>query len=87
MPRSAARAKTDDAVLPAQPAKGAKGGLAGVSPNRARVLRDLGVETLSQLLEYFPRDYQIERGGCQQRFSERGLDNLARFDHRFAYRR
>src|SRR5665213_1074325 len=34
--------------------------LAGVGPARAKVLRKLGVLTLADLLEYFPRDYQIE---------------------------
>lgn len=34
--------------------------LAGVGPARAKVLRSLGVETLGDLLEYFPRDYVFE---------------------------
>ncbi|MGH7214864.1 MAG: hypothetical protein ACREIT_08880, partial [Tepidisphaeraceae bacterium] len=34
--------------------------LAGVGSSRARELRKLGVETLGDLLEYFPRDYQYE---------------------------
>ena len=34
--------------------------LANVGPLRAKVLRKLGVVTLGDLLEYFPRDYQFE---------------------------
>lgn len=34
--------------------------LEGVGPARGRALRALGVETLGDLLEYFPRDYQRE---------------------------
>jgi ATP-dependent DNA helicase RecG len=34
--------------------------LAGVGPSRAKALRALGVATLGDLLEYFPRDYQFE---------------------------
>src|SRR5437660_4035819 len=34
--------------------------LAGVGPTRAKHFRDLGVETLADLLEYFPRSYQYE---------------------------
>ncbi|HSV15622.1 MAG TPA: OB-fold nucleic acid binding domain-containing protein, partial [Tepidisphaeraceae bacterium] len=34
--------------------------LAGVGPTRAKELRRLGIATLGDLLEYFPRDYQYE---------------------------
>src|SRR5436190_23207436 len=34
--------------------------LAGVGPTRARHFLALGVSTLGDLLEYFPRDYQYE---------------------------
>ena len=34
--------------------------LAGVGPTRAKAFRALGVKTLGDLLEYFPRDYQFE---------------------------
>src|ERR1700733_10961841 len=34
--------------------------LAGVGSSRAKELRRLGVSTLGDLLEYFPRDYQYE---------------------------
>jgi ATP-dependent DNA helicase RecG len=34
--------------------------LAGVGPTRARHFKALGVHTLGDLLEYFPRDYQFE---------------------------
>src|SRR4051794_5328141 len=34
--------------------------LAGVGPTRARHFKALGVDTLGDLLEYFPRDYQFE---------------------------
>jgi ATP-dependent DNA helicase RecG len=34
--------------------------LAGVGPTRAQHLADLGVNTLGELLEYFPRTYQHE---------------------------
>ncbi|HZN65738.1 MAG TPA: ATP-dependent DNA helicase RecG [Tepidisphaeraceae bacterium] len=34
--------------------------LDGVGPTRAKALRALGVKTLGDLLEYFPRDYQFE---------------------------
>jgi ATP-dependent DNA helicase RecG len=34
--------------------------LAGVGPNRAKHLADLGVKTAGDLLEYFPRDYVFE---------------------------
>jgi ATP-dependent DNA helicase RecG len=34
--------------------------LAGVGPTRAKVFHTLGVKTLGDLLEYFPRDYQFE---------------------------
>lgn len=32
----------------------------GVGPTRAKALRELGIHTLGDLLEYFPRDYQLE---------------------------
>lgn len=35
--------------------------LAGVGPTRAKALLDCGVATLGDLMEYFPRTYQIER--------------------------
>ena len=35
--------------------------LDGVGPTRAREFRTRGVNTLGDLLEYFPRDYQHER--------------------------
>src|SRR4051812_5176582 len=34
--------------------------LDGVGPTRAKAFAALGVRTLGQLLEYFPRDYQFE---------------------------
>src|SRR5665213_3757788 len=34
--------------------------LTGVGPARAKVFNRLGVRTLGDLLEYFPRDYQYE---------------------------
>src|SRR5262249_13181338 len=34
--------------------------LPGVGPTRAKHLADLGVNTLGELLEYFPRTYQYE---------------------------
>src|SRR5579884_3020315 len=34
--------------------------LAGVGPTRAKYLKVLGVQTLGDLLEYFPRTYQYE---------------------------
>jgi ATP-dependent DNA helicase RecG len=34
--------------------------LAGVGPTRAKALKALGLNTLGDLLEYFPRDYQFE---------------------------
>src|SRR5215468_4534282 len=37
------------------------GTLKGVGPTRAREFRARGVQTLADLLEYFPRDYQLER--------------------------
>src|SRR5689334_5464092 len=36
------------------------GSLDGVGPTRARQFKALGVSTLGDLLEYFPRDYQYE---------------------------
>ena len=43
--------------------------LAGVGPTRAKHLADLGVNTLGDLLEYFPRSYQYES-------EERAINNL-----------
>src|SRR5205814_1981208 len=34
--------------------------LNGIGPTRARQFRELGVNTLADLLEYFPRTYQYE---------------------------
>jgi ATP-dependent DNA helicase RecG len=34
--------------------------VSGIGPTRAKVFRNLGVNTLGDLLEYFPRDYQLE---------------------------
>src|SRR5690242_1135808 len=34
--------------------------LSGVGPTRAKALKALGLHTLGDLLEYFPRDYQFE---------------------------
>src|SRR3954465_3627065 len=50
---------------PAAPAKGSALArqveeLAGVGPTRAKALKALGLHTLGDLLEYFPRDYQFE---------------------------
>src|SRR5262245_38206969 len=36
--------------------------LHGVGSTRARYLKELGVRTLGDLLEYFPRSYQLETG-------------------------
>ncbi|HEY7118739.1 MAG TPA: ATP-dependent DNA helicase RecG [Tepidisphaeraceae bacterium] len=44
--------------------------LAGVGETRARHLADLGVNTLGELLEYFPRTYQFES-------EERAINQLA----------
>lgn len=38
--------------------------LDGVGPTRARELRKANINTLGDLLEYFPRDYQRERAEC-----------------------
>ena len=46
------------------------GMLAGVGKARAAQLQQLGVNTLGDLLEYFPRRYQVER-------SERPISELA----------
>src|ERR1043165_9105678 len=43
--------------------------LEGVGPTRARHFKHLGVETLADLLEYFPRTYQFES-------SEQPIDKL-----------
>ena len=43
--------------------------LAGVGPARAKEFHALGVRTLGDLLEYFPRDYQFES-------SELAIDEL-----------
>src|SRR5271154_2135869 len=43
--------------------------LDGVGPSRAKEFRRLGVATLGDLLEYFPRDYQYEA-------EERTIDKL-----------
>ena len=43
--------------------------LAGVGQTRAKTLRELDVQTLGDLLEYFPRTYQVER-------SERPISEL-----------
>ncbi len=48
------------ATEPAKPLDTPVDTLAGVGPSRARALRSLGVQTLGDLLEYFPRDYQLE---------------------------
>jgi ATP-dependent DNA helicase RecG len=47
--------------------------LAGVTPARTRRLKQLEIHTLGDLLEYFPRTYQLESG-------ERDFDQLARSD-------
>src|SRR6187551_209722 len=44
--------------------------LDGVGPTRARYFKLLGVSTLGDLLEYFPRDYQFES-------EERSIAHLA----------
>src|SRR5947207_4071841 len=36
--------------------------LDGVGPSRAKHLKELSVRNLGDLLEYFPRDYQLETG-------------------------
>jgi ATP-dependent DNA helicase RecG len=41
----------------------------GVGPTRAKAFKHLGVQTLGDLLEYFPRDYQLET-------SELSIDQL-----------
>ena len=43
--------------------------LEGVGPTRAKVFRSLGISTLGDLLEYFPRDYQYQS-------SELAIDQL-----------
>lgn len=40
------------------------GSLPGVGKTRLAQLAELGVETLGDLLEYFPRRYQVERSEC-----------------------
>lgn len=42
----------------------------GVGPTRAKAFRELGVDTVGDLLEYFPRDYQFET-------SERSISDLS----------
>src|SRR5580704_14942725 len=51
--------------------------LHGVGPSRAKELRRLGVATLGELLEYFPRDYQNES-------SERSISALVNGGHQIA---
>src|SRR6266700_42898 len=49
-------ATTAQSVSPASPIES----LAGVGGTRAKHFRELGVGTLADLLEYFPRTYQYE---------------------------
>jgi ATP-dependent DNA helicase RecG len=58
---SSARTNDDTAAAPvARPLSTPVSALAGVGPTRAQHLADLGVNTLGELLEYFPRTYQHE---------------------------
>src|SRR5947209_6906706 len=47
---------TDAPITPSSPIDA----LDGVGPTRAKHFRDLGVETLEDLVEYFPRSYRYE---------------------------
>src|SRR3954447_26461778 len=49
-----------DTAAPTSPLDRPAGELAGVGPTRARQLAEIGVQTLGDLLEYFPRDYRFE---------------------------
>jgi ATP-dependent DNA helicase RecG len=52
--------------------------LVGVGPTRAKALRALGVSTLADLLEYFPRDYQLETSELSIRELRDGIIQTAR---------
>jgi len=52
--------------------------LAGVGPTRAKALRELGVLTLDDLLNYFPRTYQQENAETPIRDLTRGAIGIAR---------
>src|SRR6266403_101102 len=43
--------------------------LPGIGPTRAKAFKHLGIQIVGDLLEYFPRDYQLET-------SERSIDQL-----------
>ena len=45
--------------------------LSGVGPARAKALAELGVHTLGDLLDYFPRDYQYESAEIARDFGRR----------------
>lgn len=55
--------------LVASPGKTRIDTLPGIGPTRAKAFKQLGLETLGDLLEYFPRDYQLET-------SELAIDQL-----------
>ncbi len=73
-----------NAIAPGAPPAGATGSadplarpvesLAGVGPARAKALRDLGVATLGDLLEYYPRDYQLET--AERPIADLGTDGV-----------
>src|SRR4051812_20441683 len=54
------RAEEPEQAVTPLPLSTPVGALAGVGPTRAGHLADLGVNTLGELLEYFPRTYQHE---------------------------
>jgi ATP-dependent DNA helicase RecG len=62
MPHAAGTTATDTPSPPAEHSALLKPieSLDGVGPTRAKVFHKLGVRTLGDLLEYFPRDYQFE---------------------------
>src|ERR1044071_5456311 len=53
------------------------GALEGIGPTRAKQFAAAGVNTIGELLEYFPRDYQQER-------AERAIGELAPGQIQFA---
>src|SRR4051794_4844839 len=73
--RSSAGSETKSHVLPlGTPVQE----LAGVGPTRAKLLNDLGGNTLGELLEYFPRSYQYESEEREIRALEPGTIQQAR---------
>lgn len=52
--------------------------LPGLYPARAKALRELGVETLRDLMEYFPRRYQLETGETPVHQLQSGVVHMVR---------